>query len=403
MPTLHLLAAGSNATNQLALAPPHPPNEDAHTLTPASFLGTPPGELPEGTTRVLDIRAGAGHTLALLERAGGTEVWACGDAARGQLGNIDIDAEGAGAQFRPLALAGTPTHIAAAWATSYVVLSDDSAGDVVLAFGADDFGLLGGAGPDGTVSLAHLALPPLRVTALAAGPHHVVLSAHTLTVPKEEVLIGWGAARHGQLGAPPAPSTAPRILALPTPTPAAGLALGAQHTVLLTPSAPALVGVGANRAHQLDIPADLGEGGQLLGAGATWRTTYAWTRDGVWGTGARAPLPRTPSPGQPTDQGDGWVRFPGRRIERVACGSEHVLVLLHADGETGGGGETEVWAWGWNEHGTLGVGHTRDVDARAPVGVWREGGGERGRAVGVWAGCGTSWVAVERDGPGALG
>ncbi|KAF7978031.1 hypothetical protein HWV62_1913 [Athelia sp. TMB] len=388
MPTLHLLAAGSNATNQLALAPPHPPNEDAYIFTPASFLGVPPGALPAGTMRVLDIRAGAGHTLVLLERAGGTEVWACGDATQGQLGTM----EGAGTQFRSLALAGTPTRIAAAWATSYVVLTPttphDSAGDTVLAFGADDFGLLGGAGPDGTVSLAHLALPPLRVTALAAGPHHVVLSAHTLMGPEREILIGWGAARHGQLGAPPAASTAPRILALP---PAAGIAAGAQHTVLLAPHAPAPVGVGANRAHQLDIPANLiheeGGGGGLQGAGATWRATYAWTRAGVWGTGARAPSPSTP---------DGWIRFQGRRIERVACGSEHVLVLLHADGET------EVWGWGWNEHGTLGAGHTRDVDARAPVCVWRGEGG-RERAVGVWAGCGTSWVAVERDSDGPAG
>ncbi|KZP10108.1 RCC1/BLIP-II protein [Athelia psychrophila] len=484
MPALYLLASGSNATNQLALR--DTPETDAHNFTPASFDATPPlppGHLPAGTTRVVDVRAGAGHTIVLLERCGETEVWGAGDGARGQLGPVGADGQSAGV-FRPLDLVpwlGTgrkPTHIAAAWATSYVVLSpspsSSNEGDVVLAFGADDFALLGGtsspnshspAGSVGVVSLAHLNLPPLRVTSMAAGPHHVVLAARTLPLsspagPSSQtggkgLLIGWGAARHGQLGAPSAPFSAPRILDFPTPGPgrSLGVGVGSQHTaILLDPAvhlasddnnatpAPGhssrLIGAGSNRAHQLDLDLDLPrdlqreewDDEELVGVGCTWRATYAHTRTGVWSTGAGAPSREEGGKGEENEKGKAnkWMRFPGRMLEAVACGSEHVLVLVRVlkSGEHNGDGdgrigETEVWAWGWNEHGTLGVGHTRDLPAEAPVRVWppsstvpdlmpaegprTEDGNERktewnggGRAVGVWAGCGTSWVVVEQ-------
>jgi len=56
--------------------------------------------------------------------------------------------------------------------------------------------------------------------------------------------------------------------------------------------------------------------------------------------------------------------------------------------------ETEVWGWGWNEHGNLGVGTTDDI--KLPARIWPGARGGAGRVVGIWAGCGTSWIAFER-------
>ncbi|KAH9926489.1 uncharacterized protein B0H18DRAFT_1006391, partial [Fomitopsis serialis] len=54
----------------------------------------------------------------------------------------------------------------------------------------------------------------------------------------------------------------------------------------------------------------------------------------------------------------------------------------------------EVWGWGWNEHGNLGI-----VRRRTPVllyGCGRRMGRLANRAVGIWGGNGTSWILVKR-------
>ena len=101
----------------------------------------------------------------------------------------------------------------------------------------------------------------------------------------------------------------------------------------------------------------------------------------------------------PDARGPGAVHFAfgggaagGGRVERLVCGSEHVVCLVEREGDVG---RREVWGWGWNEHGNLGVGHTEDVDA--PVRVWPPAGETASaEVVDLWAGCGTSWVLVRR-------
>jgi len=83
-------------------------------------------------------------------------------------------------------------------------------------------------------------------------------------------------------------------------------------------------------------------------------------------------------------------------IKRLACGSEHVLALCSA-ADDGNGGKNELVAWGWNEHGNLGTGNT--VDQPMPVKVMLDAyrGSEHGwEVVRCWAGCGTSWVLLDR-------
>ena len=74
-----------------------------------------------------------------------------------------------------------------------------------------------------------------------------------------------------------------------------------------------------------------------------------------------------------------------------ACGSEHVLCVLES------GGQTEVGGWGWNEHGDLATGSLDDVRVHAriwPPSPAQARGEKTGEVVEVWAGCGTSWIAV---------
>jgi len=88
----------------------------------------------------------------------------------------------------------------------------------------------------------------------------------------------------------------------------------------------------------------------------------------------------------------GAARLPdGAHMRDFACGSEHVLAVLESHART------EVWGWGWNEHGNLGTGSLEDVNI--PIKVWppstAESGGMTHDVVGVWAGCGTTWIAVQ--------
>jgi protein ATS1 len=78
----------------------------------------------------------------------------------------------------------------------------------------------------------------------------------------------------------------------------------------------------------------------------------------------------------------------------IACGSEHVLALVsHRNSECC----EQVWGWGWNEHGNLGLGHT--VDVPTPVRLWPPSDlDERVSSIqGIWAGLGTSWICADVD------
>jgi len=145
----------------------------------------------------------------------------------------------------------------------------------------------------------------------------------------------------------------------------------------------------------------------------TWNGTYVVRSDDsrhstVFATGShvKGQLGRIMTPSvesQSTIQPLGPVHFPfassSRRLVRMASGSEHLLSLFENTRDDSGAEtevEMEVWGWGWNEHGNLGVGTTEDI--KLPARIWppASGGNDRlGKAVGIWAGCGTSWIALE--------
>jgi protein ATS1 len=431
-----ILASGSNAAGQLA----NGTTIDSHTFTPCLFEDYAEGAVRSSAShRVQDIASGANHALILIERrdiAGEIlmELWGCGDGSKGQLGPsyLNDTACAGGVSTSTFRRINLPLHeygldeyvcrsVASSWQTSYVVLSCPGKSDVVLSMGADDFGALG-SGETKQPGFLHLInfshiLPAdtvgLVVESIAAGPRHVIvyLECTLMNGTTRRLLAGWGNSRHGQLGNGITSSLVfPRLISPDdAEDPVVSLGLGVQHSILLHASGRAS-SFGSDQKRQLhgiDTVTD------VKAIACTWNGTYlAVGSEENWrvlatGSHAKGQL-GCAMPSDPNSRGDislAPVQFPftasTHRLLAMTCGSEHVLCLFavtspNVDCDDG----TEVWGWGWNEHGNLGIGSTCDVVL--PQKIWPNNTGSdelssQATAVGIWAGCGTSWIAISRS------
>lgn len=447
---VRLLSSGSNAAGQLA----HGTIDDSNTFRSCTFrsassLGTSTQALPSGAIQVVKVSCGSNHTLALLRmQGGGLEVYASGDNSRGQLGisksirslcvftKVEMDLVKSGDY--------SLVDIAAGWETSYFVLRANGrsgASDLLLSAGSDDFGDLGKGtaeprqdratkrnrpidkpedpvGPELNLIPLHQVLPQsstYKVAALAASVHHVVglLTVQSGSGMATQVVVGWGQARHGQLG--PVQMRTSNVSFVPNPIklacPSADVvqvAVGAQHTALLT-SEGVVLGWGSNRKGQLEAVDSLS---RVKGIACTWNGTYLVTesKEQAWdilatGSNNKGQLGRDQPSGSSnssvvsaTAEGPYPVTFPegakSRKLSCVACGSEHAMALLSEAGNAAPG--SEVYAWGWNEHGNLGLGHEADAQLPARVNLDLQDGEE---VVKIWAGCGSSWIAIQNVEP----
>ncbi|KAF9480355.1 RCC1/BLIP-II [Pholiota conissans] len=409
--SLSLLSSGSNAQGQLG----NGTLDDSHMFQKCSFLDHPPHTLPSGTSSVVDIAAGANHTLVLLEINGGTrELWGCGDGRKGQLGQAwrqsslfrrvnlglnDADLEGYRIKF-----------ISATWETSYVVLSCEGHSDIVLSMGSDDFGDLGIGGlnknraAEGIHVVRFHHIPEfsegLDVLGIYSGQRHVILCLNATPSP---ILVGWGTCRHGQLGdlaVKPSAST-PQIISVPSSN-IASPSLGIHHTVLLNDSRE-LICLGSNRKGQLEVAKALTtDEYKIQSIGCTWNGTYVVVQDKAQWTVFSSGSNSHHQLGWKSNEGAvvGQIYFTAALDRRgvppkIVCGSEHVLILSTPSS----GKRAELWGWGWNEHGNLGLGHTEDVPV--PIELWtapKTGD----KILDVWAGMGTSWICVEETFQGDL-
>jgi len=415
---LTLFAAGSNACGQLATSS----LDDAHYFTPCVFEDSPPGVLPQNTQSILQLASGSNHSLILLRRMapGGSdklqnELWGAGDGRKGQLGpSWRNRLSPSTSVFRPIDQAPDDyaiTGIAAAWETSYVVLSWDGRDDVLMSMGADDFGDLGvggakkqGNGKERLIQVVDLvsfigsiASGTLKISELVAGPHHVVVCLDYVDLSGRAVqkLLGWGASRQGQLG------TISRAITLPleihlhqSRSPVTQIAAGNQHTVFRHVDG-SVTALGSDKKGQLGNISSLRA---VTAVRCTWNGTTVVTTNkndrtflvSSSGTNEAGQLGRlSGDPGfAPVD-----LHMDGKLLKRIVCGSEHTLAILNPVD-----GRGEVWGWGWNEHGNLGLGDTSSV--QTPTRLWPPSTGEigvDGDPVAVWAGCGTSWVLVNRE------
>ena len=431
-----LLSCGSNAHGQLGVGT----REDTATFRSCLFSDN---FVPSKISKVVGIATGANHTLLLVDYddKGTTHhlVLGCGDGQQGQLGEReDLTTQVFQPIHIPLTEYGLQTHyhpkfVAATWETSFVVFGSENPRhpDVILSFGSNEFGDLG-VGHSGThdyprrpfnpISLDHLWIDSgssvrpetLKIVFITTGPRHLIVK---LEVQDESglpshMLVGWGASRHGQLGprvvadtdaatkAPTARLPGPTFLSVPThlkvdnvhPSDVVSVAMGIQHSVLHLRSGK-VIGLGSNRKHQIDGLLSVADA-QCVGA--TWNSTLLLRKGDVtdvWSCGSNTHgqlgtstdirqccLDRIATP--PTLTTDSM---------RLVCGSEHVLAFIPSHGSK----PAELWAWGWNEHGNLGVGDV--VDRFNPVQVWpttRRGLDGGGTLADVWAGMGTSWILV---------
>ncbi|RSH91754.1 hypothetical protein EHS25_009123 [Saitozyma podzolica] len=424
-------------------------------------LSLPPrGRAPAPDASILDVVSSSTHSLLLLSTAtDGTRrnlLLGAGTNTMGQLGPRcalweETKPEG---RWKPADLLGPlglshedwePVKVAVTWTTSFVVyrkLKDDAVHgasaaapsegvrEIVVSCGSNDFGELGVDDPrrEGHIPTSRASAKPTiielgldkgdAVEVIKGGQRHVL--AVIADARGKQRLIGWGAARRGELD----PSTTAdaassstsagggrasgsmgykgkgkavtRPASLPPTTielpigegqRIVGIALGASHS-LVHFSDGRVIGWGSNAKGQIT---DLHSASHVAGVAATWGGTYVLTRSGeLWSQGpnTHSQLLRTgENPRRRFELPEGW------NADRLVAGSEHILV--HA---TSGGGDAEgLFVGGWNEHGNLGQGDTADRDRLVPVDLQAHGlsAGSGAKISGVWAGCASSWLWVD--------
>jgi len=415
---VHLFASGSNAHGQLA----NNTIEDSHAFSPCIFRRDTQSIAEPGFRRIHQVTSGGNHTLALVEGTDSdsgskTVLWGCGDASLGQLGPL---LHGGVLSFVPIELQLQengladyyPRLICASWQTTYIVLSCPGRSDYLVSMGSDDFGDLGIGKPKKKpigpcqVKFGHLFIDGtsleglhLDITSVAAGQHHVILQLQVRLKDDayRQLLVGWGVARHGELGNISNSSKKTSVISLPEiianvdANEVTAFSLGNQHSVFLCKSKQVSL-LGSNKRGQAN---GLDELKDVECVGCTWNGTYIVKSENahcIYATGShsKGQLGRTLS--SDDVQSLAPVEFPltaSCHLQKFVCGSEHVLALFSQSGMS----ENEVWGWGWNEHGNLGIDTTDDV--LLPIRVWPPKSKYQKRAVDIWAGCGTSWIAVE--------
>lgn len=420
-----LLAVGSNGGNQLGIG--H--GEDAHTWQECQY---DQGTFPPVGYHVVQLSSGSNHAVALLahntDMEANVQLWGSGSGKEGQLGNqsegskifqrLDVD-PGSFEMEREKPSQWRPVRVACGWNSTFVVLrsqSDGNADDVILVMGKEnDFGQLGmgkvkkvdeGGGVVQIFSVRQEECP-LRIMNMACGLRHTVIMCKR---GNRMQVIGWGAARHGQLDAQQMdkyPSTywTPHLLdeweVEEAPSHRQGyLAAGKEHSIYCGKDNTLQI-IGSNRQGQRRV-ASFVFVKEILSAACTWNATLILLKGSIVGSGNN-------SKGQLGGfiEQDGFIEakldqvLQGRQdlqkqIPLLTCGSEHSMILV-SKGDTQEGGQGEVWGWGWNEHGNLAQGD--QLDQEEPVLLWPSNHHssvyQNATATDIWAGCGTSFIQIQ--------
>ena len=445
-----LFACGSNSGGQLGIGD----SDDANRLTRCQYLPSSSSSsassqclpFPPAGWSVEQLSSGANHTVALLapvqtgnslkrQRDAPTarRVWFAGDSSLGQRGSATpvVKAE----RLDSSALLFTqvdigillsraaipedqasklcPKHVECGWNCTFIVFQDiaEQANDVLISLGSEnDFGELGCENQ--SPSTADLFVRALDLTdgnrvangsdgrwevgAIAAGPRHAIAQ---LRQKDSNVLIGWGAARHGQLTWDTAGSKPPTAVFRPTIIHEwqsilqggilACLAAGKQHSVVNAFLDGILAILGSGKAGKVD---DI-EARSVIRLDSCWNTVVTMTMGQRFSDPLRLISIGSNAKGQ-FGVGTSWAAsrglpsFPkGLRVKEIACGSEHVLALFEGDVVR----PAEIFAWGWNEHGNLAQGD--EEDRLAPVNISLPKGLH---GTGIWAGCGTSFIQARK-------
>ncbi|SPO27054.1 uncharacterized protein UTRI_10516_B [Ustilago trichophora] len=304
------------------------------------------------------------------------------------------------------------------------------------------------------------ASTPFRIADVAAGLRHAVV-ALSVDVGSDgqarAIVAGWGSARQGQVGRiPEAASRRPGLSKRPGP--AAAIVLepqlifdwktrakckvkaGRDHTVVLIQGQKgdledALHCIGSNKQGQLldasVLPAHkLAEEG-IADVTCNWTGTHLLTRQqgilscgnnsrGQLGTGSiqtDGPLSLVDlttvlqQHQVSTSTDDASLRSSlltsKVTVQKLVSGSEHSLLLAGRHTTTPSSEDshrlptsTQVWGWGWNEHGNLAQGEHDEADRDRPVllldGTRYGAAQPKYTPLDIWAGCGTTFILVDK-------
>jgi protein ATS1 len=394
---MHILSAGSNACGQLA----NGGIDDCHSFQKVSWSNE-----DKPRCKVKKIACGGNHTLILFENG---QLWACGDGRKGQLGPIEFSHV-----FRPLLLETCiPDYqfldVATSWETSYIVMRRPFMQDMLLTMGANDYGDrgIGTIGSKDLPAVSQISFESLfeptvdvnsiRISQIASGPHHTIVSLHAQSMEGQlcHLIAGWGASRHGQLGFNgshklPLAYPSPRKLPSDYHAPPTSISAGNQHTVIVHSDGKVSF-FGSNKRSQLEC---CSSPPPVQSVHCTWNGTClvpsaADDELHLSGSNSHGQLGLN-DPRITLNCLRLSVSVDGNHLQQVSTGSEHVLVHLKCQEN-----KSLVLGWGWNEHGNLGLGHTKDVVC--PEVIWPAGDGSKfpTSIESIWTGCGTSWIVMQ--------
>lgn len=469
-----LLACGSNGSAQLSIG--HA--DDVNRLTPCAFHPSIEHLLPG--SQIVDLVSSATHSLAVLRTDVASTrtpepkeetrniLLGAGTNTLGQLGSRCVlwDSVKPETRFKPVDLLGPlglshdqwePVMVAATWTTSFVVFrkrirrdvgamprsmetadDEEQVEEMVLSCGSNDFGELGRADSQGESGRIAITSPSDKPTIVDLGlqPGETVElikggQRHVLAVVKQrngdQRLIGWGAARKGELDPATLASTTssstmreasygktanskgkgkavsratvlpPTILSLPLSEDEriVEIALGSAHTSALT-SRGRVLAWGSDQKGQIT---GLGGLSGVQAIAASWGGSYCLAlgsqpgkhRLYPQGSNTHSQLLRD----YDSTQGPHEVELPDSlKIEGIVAGTEHIL--LYGTVLDGSSRRPALFAGGWNEHGNLGLGDEQDRPRLTEVEVDPNGGTDASsRIKRVWAGCAATWVLLD--------
>jgi protein ATS1 len=376
-PFAQLFALGSNGSGQLGIG--H--EDDVSSPQPCTFAAASFQHLA-ADDMILKIAGGGNHTLVLFSSGA---VFAAGSNEFGQCGLPSSISQTS--VYRRVELHSKTSSnreqvvlfddISATWETSVF-----TRGDHIYVRGQGVKGELGlgenvkqADEEKGVIVLSDLFHCSCRIEEIKSG------MSHTVVLTNDGQLIGWGAARKGQLGEE---SKQKKVIWTPQkigePLQAAKIAVGRDFTFVAEETGRWYWLLGDPK-YESDYLPDLkpfvianGEGTYDLTA--SWSNIYALIHSDHelkgWGRNDRGQLPPKHLP----------------KLRGVAAGSEHCVGLTM---------DSKVVAWGWGEHGNCG----RSTDAHANVagGHWNVLPvplSDTEEVVGVGAGCATSFIVVSK-------
>ena len=351
-----LYAFGSNKSGQLGIG------NTLDQYTPQRCLLDP--ELPGSLTTIV---AGGNHTLVLYDD--GT-VYSTGSPRDGRVQSEFSMSSDLIFQKSYMSALGNRVKLCSAFWDGSVFVNED---DEVFTAGFGSKGEQGTGGKSASLALQR-PLDPTPATQRSKVVHVACGVDHVVVVLEDGVVYGWGNGRKGQLSHPDEIVWTPRRFT-DVGFKVVRAVCGREFTYLVgDPSSGQHKILGSNKWEvQSQAPSSVPDWKDI---GASWGSIFVLEESGKitsWGRNDHGQL--TPH-GVP-------------QIEMIAVGSEHVVALTKAG---------EVISWGWGEHGNCGSITDENGDVK---GKWNEifKHGVDTRAVGIGAGCATSFFWVKDRAP----